>query len=491
MKQLLLKAAVATAALFVFVSSCLAYTYFLTENLYTPNLSNWTVAGTIAPAWYNTGNYGGIGDGSQGTMLSNYALSSDVSVTVRGTANTFYLYLDYSSFWLGSSQVQTYYGVNIAGNGGTIGLYKQYINSYQNPTFVYLTGTGASFGDNSIVRVVTRPDGAISGATDVIIYVNNALVMWYQDSPGLGPSGQVELAVDGLGNGSNLLSQISLGPYSTVTPNAIPATSISTSATTNQVSISWPAATEASSGTGIWGYQLWRDGQIVTTTTALSYIDTAGIVPDTTYSYSLSAIDFHWNSAGTAFSVTTPTVPTNPPYPSATPDGRRVGVRPTGAYWGGGNENIDVLSGNLNFALPLLKAMGRGSWGVPFNLVYNSQNWRQDSGGDWNFGADVGYGYGWKLLAGSITPVWNPGGFTASYYLYTDSNGAEYRLDQNNSNVWSSKESIYIWFDANYNILHLRDGSFWDFGCISAGTEPDSGVMHPTLMEDNNGNQLS
>ena len=183
MKQLLLKAAVATAALFVFVSSCLAYTYFLTENLYAPNLSNWTVAGTIAPAWYNTGNYGGIGDGSQGTMLSNYALSSDVSVTVRGTANTFYLYLDYSSFWLGSSQVQTYYGVNIAGNGGTIGLYKQYINSYQNPTFVYLTGTGASFGDNSIVRVVTRPDGAISGATDVIIYVNNALVMWYQDSP--------------------------------------------------------------------------------------------------------------------------------------------------------------------------------------------------------------------------------------------------------------------------------------------------------------------
>ena len=112
-------------------------------------------------------------------------------------------------------------------------------------------------------------------------------------------------------------------------------------------------------------------------------------------------------------------------------------------------------------------------------------------GRDWNFGADVGYGYGWKLLAGSITPVWNPGGFTASYYLYTDSNGAEYRLDQNNSNVWSSKESIYIWFDANYNILHLRDGSFWDFGCISAGTEPDSGVMHPTLMEDNNGNQLS
>ncbi len=65
-------------------------------------------------------------------------------------------------------------------------------------------------------------------------------------------------------------------------------------------------------------------------------------------------------------------------YPSVTQDGQRVGVRPTGAYWGGGNENIDFLSGNLNFTLPLLKTLGCGGWGVPFNLIYNCQNWRQD-----------------------------------------------------------------------------------------------------------------
>ena len=46
MKRLALRVAVATAALCIFVSSCLAYTYFLTENLYTPNWSNWTVTGT-------------------------------------------------------------------------------------------------------------------------------------------------------------------------------------------------------------------------------------------------------------------------------------------------------------------------------------------------------------------------------------------------------------------------------------------------------------
>ena len=49
---------------------------------------------------------------------------------------------------------------------------------------------------------------------------------------------------------------------------------------------------------------------------------------------------------GTNFSVTTPHVSFIGPLPSATPEGRRVGVRSRGAYWGASPENIDVLSGN-------------------------------------------------------------------------------------------------------------------------------------------------
>ena len=133
-------------------------------------------------------------------------------MTVRGTSNNFYLYLDYSSFLIGSSQVQTYYWINVAGNGNTIEVYKQYLNSSDSPTLVYLTGTTSTFGDNSVVRVVTRPDASLSGATDVIVYVNNSMAMWYQDASGLSSSGQVELELDGTGNGSNLLSQISTWP---------------------------------------------------------------------------------------------------------------------------------------------------------------------------------------------------------------------------------------------------------------------------------------
>ncbi len=147
-----------------------------------------------------------------------------------------------------------------------------------------------------------------------------------------------------------------------------------------------------------------------------------------------------------------------------------------------------MLSGNLSFSLPLLKAMGRGS-GVGFSLSYNSQNWRHDSGGTWNLGRDVGYGYGWKLLAGSIMPYWN-GYFTVDHYTFTDATGAEYRLGINTGNVWTSTESIYLAYDANAGVLHFPDGTSWTMGCQSAGTEQDGGTLYPTVMEDTNGNQI-
>ena len=251
----------------------------------------------------------------------------------------------------------------------------------------------------------------------------------------------------------------------------------------------WPAASDDPNGSGVYDYEISRDGGLVGSTTNTSFSDTT-VSPHTAYVYTLRVVDFHGNGASTNFNVTTPFVPTNPPFPSVTPEGRRVGVRTTGAYWGAGGENIDVLSGNLNFTLPLLKAQARSGWGVGFTLNYNSQNWRFDAGAgsNWKFGNDVGYGFGWRLMAGSITPVLSDP-YTVSYYLFIDSTGAEYRLDQNASNVWSSQASVYLYFDANANVLHFTDGSLWNFGCISAASEADSGVMYPTLMEDSNGNR--
>ena len=57
-------------------------------------------------------------------------------------------------------------------------------------------------------------------------------------------------------------------------------------------------------------------------------------------------------------------------------------------------EQIDLLSGNLNFTLPLLRAPGRGGWGVAFSLNYNAANFRKDTVATWKLGRDSGYGCG-------------------------------------------------------------------------------------------------
>jgi YD repeat-containing protein len=134
-------------------------------------------------------------------------------------------------------------------------------------------------------------------------------------------------------------------------------------------------------------------------------------------------------------------------------------------------------------------------------LSYNSQNWRigyspagTNGGGNgtgpWLLGEDTGYGFGWTLQAGSLTPVYG-GYYTIDHYIFTDATGAQYSLNQNSGNVWSSTSSVYIWYDANVKKLHFPDGSFWEFACQSAGTEQDAGTSYPTLMEDSNGNQVT
>ncbi|MBV9399757.1 MAG: RHS repeat-associated core domain-containing protein, partial [Bryobacterales bacterium] len=358
--------------------------------------------------------------------------------------------------------------------------------------WVQLSSVTVSIHDGSAVRMVVE---GVGGGLSTGVYVDNLLVVWSWQTSGSNtaqppPMGHVVNL--GYYSGSRGFSWFAYGPSDTTPPTPVPASSIAVAKSTNYVNLQWPQTSDDPNGTGVYEYLIYRNGAligVVGTSQSLSFTD-ATVVANTTYSYTLAAFDYHFNDGSTTITVTTTPTLGKAPYPSSTPDGRRVGVRPTGTYWGASGENIDVMSGNLNFTLPLLKAQGRGGWGVPFNLIYNSQSWFKDPNGvSWIYGQDVGYGFGWRLLAGSITPQPNPNGTTLAYYLYTDATGAEYRLDQNSGNIWSSKESIYVWFDANTNMLHFRDGSFWNFACFSSESN-DQGTMYPTSMEDANGNEV-
>lgn len=291
--------------------------------------------------------------------------------------------------------------------------------------------------------------------------------------------GQPGIGVRGAPSG-NTISQVQLGGIYSGAPTMPPTNEFGVSAFANKVEIQGPGASEPN-GPGVAFYEWWRNGNSGGTLNSPTISDTS-VSPSTNYTYYLVAVDFDLNSTQTTFSVTTP--------PAGAIDPRETGVRPTGAYWGGGGEQIDMRSGNLNYTMPLLKAMGRGGWSVGFNLTYNSQNWRQDPGGTWQLGEDVGYGYGWKLLVGSLLPLYGPGSGPVYEYLFTDSTGAQYHLNQNNGGIWTSEESVYVTYDANAGKLHFNDGSFWVIACTSAGTEWDAGTMYPTLMEDSNGNQV-
>jgi hypothetical protein len=83
-------------------------------------------------------------------------------------------------------------------------------------------------------------------------------------------------------------------------------------------------------------------------------------LPETNYIYAQQMRGFHgiYSSQTNIYAVTPPPNDVDP---------QEVGVRTTGSYWGAMGEQIDTLSGNLNFSLPLLTAQGRN--GATFPLV--------------------------------------------------------------------------------------------------------------------------
>ncbi len=481
-----------TAARLVLLASlCLApgfaaYTYDYASLLNPYNGGNWSATGTnsVSTNFYTSSASNG-GSLLFGPGLPSPSNSYEVRTTLTLTASGghYITYLRASSGSLLGTGVGTFYAVEVANptfSGGscsaTLNIYKR-TGSASNP----VSSGGISCSNGMVIRAV------VVNFNVVAVYINN--VFW--TSWGWGDNSPITAGEPGVGvsgaPSSNAISTIDIGHQDTVAPNPLNSSAIGTSSFPTHVDIQFPGDVDDPVGTGIAYYQFFRctgtncGVSWLAMTTEPEFVDTT-VQPNTTYTYEVQANDFHYNSATIYITVTTP--------PSGAIDSRQIGVRPLGTYWGGAGEQIDMRSANLNYTVPLIKAMARGGWSVGFSLSYNSENWRQDPGGTWNLGRDIGYGYGWKMQAGSLTPVYS-GYLTFDHYLFIDSTGAEYRLNVNNGGVWSSTEGIYVYYDSNAGKLHFRDGSFWVLGSLSAGTEQDAGTMYPTLIEDSNGNQIT
>ncbi len=455
-----------------------AYTYYLTENWGSTISGNWTQNGTISAS-------GGLTSASAngGSLISNAAVPDGsayyevkTTLTLTQSGGNYITYLHATSNALsGPATTGTFYAIELQNptfNGSsctaTLAVYKVI-----NAAVTLLAASTVPCRNGMVIR-------AVYGSYNYLpVYVDNFQYALLYDQGIM--SGQPGVGVRGAPAG-NGIQQAALGPHDVLAPAPVNTQLIGTGIFSNRVDMQWNSASDDANGVGVGWYQIVRNGAWIANLRGTSTFTDSTVTFGTAYTYVIYAWDYHMNYSTASFNVTTP--------PQNEIEARQTGVRPTGSYWGGGGENIDMRSGNLNYTIPLVKAMGRGGWGVGFNLTYNSQNWRYDPNGYWQLGRDLGYGYGWKLLAGSLTPFYSDY-WTLDHYLFTDGTGAEYRLDVANADgTWQSKEGVYLYYDPNSTRLYFRDGTFWVMDSASSGTEQDSGTVYPSKMQDTNGNQI-
>jgi RHS repeat-associated protein len=461
-------------------ATCLAGYLYDAPNLLSPySSSSWHLNGvnSASTGMYTSSDPSG-GSLIWGSTVPGISNSYEVktTLTLGSSGGNYFIYLRGASNSMYGLSGTNYYAVAFAnptfsGGACSAGLY--FLKNTISSGMSLLQYSTTSCHSGMVIRLVMNTSNAIA------LFVDNRFVTSYYDSSPI-TSGQPGVGVMAAPPG-NGFTTIDIGHIDTIAPNPIDPHTVGTSSFPNHVEFQFPGATDDTNGIGVAYYQYTRNGSWLGFTSTPEFSDNT-VAASTTYTYILQATDYHSNSTFTSMTVRTP--------PSGSIDPREVGVRSLGTYWGAGGEQIDMRSGNLNYTVPLVKAMARGGWSASFNLSYNSQNWRQDPGGTWELGRDVGYGYGWRLQAGSLTPVyqdyWN-----VHHYVFIDSTGAEYWLTQNSGGVWSSTEGIYIYYDSNSGRLYFKDGSFWTFGSLSAGGEVDAGTLYPTAMQDTNGNQIS
>ena len=444
-----------------------AYQYFLSDNFASIDTSRWTVSGNIS------GGANGLmaSAGTGGSLISRVPIpdgSSDYEV--RGTVH----FGQQGGFYISN--------VAIASRVSPNGYYAASLNCYVgctfqlnkmfNGTYSVLTSFPYSPHEGTVLRLITYQNR-------ITAYVDSLPGISLTDNDVLTGQPGVSLGIISTPTGE-AISNLQIGLVDRTAPPAVDAQAIRVSALPREVAFRWNASADDMNGIGLAGYTVSRDGVYLGSTATPTFTDETVRV-GTNCTYTINAYDQHGNtSPPTSFTVSVPASP---------PDQRRVGARGLGSYWGAGGEQIDLLSGNLNFSIPVFTAVARGGWSVPFALSYNSQIWRQDAAGTWLNGYDTGFGLGWKLQAGSLAPIYF-GSNGLQFLVYTDATGAEYRLDQNNNGVWTSREGTYVAWDSNVGRLYFPDGSFWVMGSESASTEPDAGTLYPTLIQDTNGNQL-
>jgi chitodextrinase len=370
-----------------------AYTFYQTDPLTSVNTANWWQAGSVTPTSFGLT----APDANGGSLISKVGSPTGNDYEVRANIRLVASGGTYTLFARATADAQT--------GGAGAGTYLAY--EMRNPTFDANGYCSANFlvlkRVGGLVSVLHSFTSACRNGMTMRLAVRGDFLLTYNDQlwthvmSGLGiASGQP--GVGGYATPSGNAIGLQAGPADTVAPGVVPSASLGVAAFSNRIEMQWQGAPDDANGIGFSTYYVYRNGSFLGLTHQSIFADET-VAPGSTYTYQIWVVDQHYNWAG-------PTSANLTAAPAGATEPRRIGVRPDGAYWGAAGEQIDLRSGNLNYTVPLLKALARSGWSATLSLSYNSQMWRNDAGGTWKLGRDVGYGLGWRLMAGSITPVY-------------------------------------------------------------------------------------
>jgi len=320
--------------------------------------SYWKPTGKLRPSNASSGSSGLVSTIASPTG-SSYEVRMTLALTQSGGMYSALLHASPNASLGTSSATGTFYAVEVANVAFTNGVCSATVAAYK---FVSGTATGLNYTtipchSGMVVRAVM-----LSGGT-IVVYIDNVDYLAVTDTAITSGAPGINVASAPSGN---TISQVQLGALDMVAPGVISAASVGSSSFPTRVDLQWQGVVDNQpGGIGLLGYQILRNTPgnspaYIGSSTTPDFSDPTALAGQT-YIYTLEAIDYHWNTSITTVNVVTPA--------AGNIDPREVGVRPLGSYWGAGSEQIDMRSGNLNYSIPLIKAMARG-WSASFNLTY-------------------------------------------------------------------------------------------------------------------------
>ncbi|MBC7546725.1 fibronectin type III domain-containing protein [Candidatus Saccharibacteria bacterium] len=138
--------------------------------------------------------------------------------------------------------------------------------------------------------------------------------------------------------GQNLFATM-VGASPDVVPPSVPSNVQVTARSAASIDLTWDASTD---NVGVTGYRIFRDGTMLTTSSAPSYTD-SGLTPSTNYSYAITAYDAAANESAQSVPVPTSTLADTSP-PSVPANVRQTGqtISTVSIAWNASADNVGV-----------------------------------------------------------------------------------------------------------------------------------------------------